>query len=165
MDFGNVNVRRESRVPAVVAPICIEDFNLRAGWISTFSVKIVPDALQVLPAHCEAFKSHNVINGHNVIGRGVIRVERVVFIELCFAGFNGVDEVLLDGHEVADLAVEDVDLRCPYQRPETEKESRALFGGVGSLVVLSGKILDGQRVIRVIWERGQYVVGERFGKN
>ena len=149
----------------MVAPICIEDFNLRAGWVPSFGVKIVLDALQVLPAHCEAIKPHNVVNRNNVIGCGVIRVECFVFIELCFTGFNGIDEVLLDGHEVADLAVEHVDLRGPYQRPETEKESRALFSGVGSLVVLSGEILDGQRVIRVIGERGQYVVGERFSEN
>ena len=179
---GNIRqFRHERRVAAVVRPVRIDDADFRDRRVAFFFIPEVSlDEFQIIEAHGQAhvrrqFLQGCVIHGIETFdGRNVCRFFPSHFqgrnrVERSFAGFDGVDAVMLDSSNIVcgQVARKDEDLRRADEAVVLHGQHlQALHGRIGALVILARQVFDGQDRIAVM--DGQFIVNginRRFGEN
>ena len=178
VDLDIVKDGAEGRVPAVVAPVGVDDLDLGDGRVAVLALEVILAEHDVGVIHRKAaldperFKRLVVEGGEagqRFNGRGdrKLHLERLALIQARFSRFNRVDDVLLDGGKVfgREIALQQIDPRAAHVGAlALAQQLDALAGRVRPLVKLAGQILHrkdggggGQRVI------GQ--INRRFAEN
>ena len=156
LDGDLLQFGRKGRVAAMVAPVGIQNAQLRLVGIAAFAAEITDHLGEVVGIHRQALRfavvrqvgllhpSEPVEHRHG-LHRGLLRV--VQHREVLFAGLDGIDVVTADAAErlVRQIAVENEQLRRfdPHVGLRVD-QPHAIHGRSGPLIELAGQTLHGQ---------------------
>ena len=164
--------RAESRMTAVIGPVCIQHADLRHGRIPVLCISVIILCKKnVRAAHrkthiaADLLKLFSAHRGETVQDRHVVRytvlgLQRLRLIQRGFTGIHAVDAVFLNCVLllVRHRPFQDIDLGIGGLRLFMSGEQLdALHRGVRTLVVLSRQVLDSEnKIIRII-RRGLFI--------
>ena len=152
----------ESRMAAMIRPICVDDFEFRKGGDSALAYEIVTHEFEILNAHGKSLRG--VIFGYLFVGKigkaldvGDDKVgtcllnERFGQSHISFPAVDGVDEIMLYAlHLALAHARKGIDRGALDERARAHgKQLHALHGAVRALIVLSGQIFGDEHLITV----------------
>ena len=169
VDLHVVQDRAERRMAAVVGPVGVDQTDLGDGRVAVFGFEVVLAEHDVRMVHrqalliAECFQRVVVQRGEagqclDLRRDGKLHFQGTALVKACLAGFDGVDDVLLDGGQVGvgQVAVQQIDAGGAHRGAlALAQQLDALAGRVSALVKLAGQVLDGKNGLGV----GQLVVG------